>query len=86
MQEKNIFMVMTLSMTSQSDLKEVSLYSFISEKNKFFVITEERTKISSSNLVYICNMELWICFYKLLWIAKLMTSSGPKWSQNFELP
>ena len=45
------------------------------------MITEERIKISSSNLVYICNMELWICLYKLLRIAKLMTSSGPKRSQ-----
>ena len=77
---------MTLSMTSQSDLIVVSLYSFMNEKNTFFVITEEWIKISSSNLVYICNMELWIRLYKLLRIAKLMTSSGPKRSQNFELP
>ena len=74
---------MTLSMTSQSDLIGVSLYSFMNEKNTFFVITEEWIKISSSNLVY---MELWIRLYKLLRIAKLMTSSGPKRSQNFELP
>ena len=45
----NIFMVMTLSITSQSDLKELSLDSFVNEKNISFVITEERTKISSSN-------------------------------------
>ena len=44
-------------MTSQSDLKVVSLYSFINERITFLVITEERTKISSSNLGYICNME-----------------------------
>ena len=55
---KNIFRVMT--MTSQSDLKVVSLYSFINERITFLVITEERTKISSSNLGYICNMDFWI--------------------------
>ena len=46
---KNIFMVMTSSMTSQNDLKFVSLYSFMNEKITFFMITEELTKISSSN-------------------------------------
>ena len=34
-------MVMTSSMTSQSDLKVVSLYSFMNEKIKFFMITED---------------------------------------------
>ena len=43
MQEKNIFIVMTSSMTSQSDLKVVSLYSFMNDKITFFMITEERT-------------------------------------------
>ena len=46
---KNIFMVMTSSMTSQNDLKFVSLYSFMNDKITFFMITEELTKISSSN-------------------------------------
>ena len=46
---KNIFMVMTSSMTSQNDLKVVSLYSFMNEKITFFMITEELTEISSSN-------------------------------------
>ena len=55
---KNIFIVMTSSMTSQSDLKVVSLYSFMNDKMTFFMITEERTKISSSNLVHICIIEL----------------------------
>ena len=50
---KNIFIVMTSSMTSQSDLKVVSLCSFINDKITFFMITEERTKISSSKLVYV---------------------------------
>ena len=76
---------MPSSMTSQSDLKVVSLYTFMNEKIPFFVITEEQTKISSSNLVYICNMEFWKRLYKLSWIAQLMTSSGPKISPNFEL-
>ena len=35
-ERKNIFMVMTSSMTSQSDLKAVSLYSFLNEKNSIF--------------------------------------------------
>ena len=43
MQEKNIFIVMMSSMTSQSDLKVVSLYSFMNDKITFFMITEERT-------------------------------------------
>ena len=55
---KNIFIVMTSSMTSQSDPKVVSLYSFMNDKMTFFMITEERTKISFSNLVYICIIEL----------------------------
>ena len=50
---KNIFIVMT----SQSDLKVVSLYSFMNDKMTFFMITEERTKISSSNVVHICIIE-----------------------------
>ena len=83
--KKNIFIVMTSSMTSQSDLKVVSLYSFMNDKMTFFMITEERTKISSSNLVHICIIELWICVYKRSWNASLMTSSGPKISLNFEL-
>ena len=82
---KNIFIVMTSSMTSQSDLKVVSLYSFMNDKITFLMITEERTKISSSNLVYICIIELRICVYKRSWNASLMTSSGPKISLNFEL-
>ena len=82
---KNIFIVMTSSMTSQSDLKVVSLYSFINDKMTFFMITEERPKMSSSNLVHICIIGLWICVYKRSWNASLMTSSGPKISLNFEL-
>ena len=46
---KNIFIVMTSSMTSKNDLKVVSLYSFMNKKITFFMITEELTKISSSN-------------------------------------
>ena len=33
---KNIFIMMTSSMTSQSDLKVISLYSFINDKMTFF--------------------------------------------------
>ena len=55
---KMIFMVMTSSMTSQNDLKVVSLYSFMNEKITFFMITEELTKISSSNYMYLCIIEL----------------------------
>ena len=82
---KNIFIVMRSLMTSQSELKVVSLYSFINDKITFFMITEERTKISSSNLVYMCIIKLRICVYKPSWNASLMTSSGPKISLNFEL-
>ena len=71
---KNIFRVMASSITSQSDLKVVSVYSFMNEKIKIFVITEERTKISSLNVVHICIIILWICLHKLLWIASSMTS------------
>ena len=76
---------MTSSMTSQNDLKVVSLYSFMNEKITFLMITEERTNISSSNLVYICIIELWICVYKRSWNASLMTSSSPKISLNFAI-
>ena len=77
--------MMKSSMTSQNDLKVVSLYSFMNDKMTFFMITEERPKISSSNLVHICIIELWINVYKRSWNASLMTSSGPKISLNFEL-
>ena len=82
---KNIFIVMKSLMTSQSDLKVVSLYSFMNDEITFFMITEERTKISSSNLVYMCIIKLRICVYKRSWNASLMRSSGPKISLNFEL-
>ena len=82
---KNIFIVMTSLMTSQSDLKVVSLYFFMNDEIAFFMITDERTKISSSNLLYICIIKLRICVYKRSWNASLMTSSGPKISLNFEL-
>ena len=50
---------MTSSMTSQSDLKVVSLYSIINDKMTFFMITEERLKISSSHMYHwIVNMRL----------------------------
>ena len=74
---------MTSSMTSQSDLKVVSLYSFINDKMTFFMITEELPKISSSNLVHICIIDCEYAFTSDL--VSLMTSSGPKISLNFEL-
>ena len=65
--------MMTSSMTSQNDLQVVSLYSFMNEKITFSMITEERN-VSSTNLVYICIIELWIRLYKQVWTASLMTS------------
>ena len=53
---------MTLSMTSQGNLNVILLYSFVNRKRTFFLITEKRTKISSS-LVYICITGLWVCLY-----------------------
>ena len=47
---KNVFMVMTSSMTSQEDLK-IPLYSLINEKWSFFVRTEHITETSSLYLV-----------------------------------
>ena len=55
------------------------------KKITIFMTTEKRTNISSSNLVYICIIELLIRLYKRSWIASLMTSSGPKISQIFKL-
>ena len=42
----------------QNNLKIFSLYSFMNEKITFFMITEELTKISSSNYMYLCIIEL----------------------------
>ena len=79
------FIVMTSSMTSQGDLKVVSPNCFMNEKITFFMITEQRTKISSLNSVYIYNTDWWIRINKLLWIALLMTSSSLKICHNCEL-
>ena len=43
MQEKNIFMVMTSSVTPQEDPKSVPLYSYVNQKWTFFVITQWST-------------------------------------------
>ena len=78
---KNIFMMMTSSMTSQEDLEIVLLYSLINEKWQLFVITET----SSLHLVYVCTIGFWICAYNKLWITSLMTSSELQISQKFGL-
>ena len=56
--QKNIFMMMKSSMTSQGDLKVGPLYSFIYEITAFFIITKQRAKISSLNFLCICIMRL----------------------------
>ena len=43
MQEKNIFMVLTSSVTPQEDPKSVPLYSYLNQKWTFFVITQWST-------------------------------------------
>ena len=60
---KNIFIVMTSSMTSQSDLKVVSLYSFINDKITFFHDNWRTTKdiifkLSAHMYHWIVNMRL----------------------------
>ena len=61
---KNIFMMMTSSMTSQGVLKVGPLYSFINEIITFFMITTQRTKISSLNFLCICIIRLWLQLYQ----------------------
>ena len=55
--KKNIFMMMTSTMTSQEGLKVGHLYSFIYEIT-FFMITKQGAKISSLNFLCICIMRL----------------------------
>ena len=59
---KNIFIVMTSLMTSQSDPKVVSLYSFMNDKMTFFMITEVEQryhfKLSIHMYHWIVNMRL----------------------------
>ena len=56
--QKSIFMMMTSSMTSQGGLKVGPLYSFIYEIRSFFMITKQRSTISSWNFLCICIMRL----------------------------
>ena len=56
--KKSIFMMMTLSLTSQGYLKVGPLYSFINEITTLFMITEKRAKISSLNFLCIGVMRL----------------------------
>ena len=57
---KNIFMVMTSSMTSQEDLEIVPLYSLINEKWHFFVITDITITPSVCMYHWILNMRIYL--------------------------
>ena len=76
---------MTSSMTSQGGLKVVLLYSFINEITTFVMITKQRAKISSSNVLCICIMRLWLQWYKCIFMTSLMTSPGHKVGQILKL-
>ena len=56
--KKSFFMMMTSSLTSQGYLKVGPLYSFINEITILFMITEQRTKMSSLNFLCIGVMKL----------------------------
>ena len=52
---------------------------FLCEWNKnIFRDSQQQTKISSLNLMYICIIRLWLYLYKFVFMTFLMTSSGPK--------
>ena len=82
---KNIFLIMTSSMTSQGGLKVGRLYYFMNEITTFFMITKQRAKISSLNFLCICIMRLWLQLYKYIFMTSLMTSSGHKIGQILKL-
>ena len=76
---------MTSSMTSQGGLKIGPLYSFINEIITFFMITKQRAKISSINVMCICIIRLWLQLYEYIFIMSLMTSPGYKIGQIWKL-
>ena len=84
---KSIFMMMTLSMTSEGGLKVGPLYSFINKITTFFMITKKRAKLSSLNFLCIGIMSLWLQLYKYIYIfmTSLMMSPGNKIIQILKL-
>ena len=76
---------MTSSMTSQGVLKVGPLYSFINEIITFFMITTQRTKISSLNFLCICIIRLWLQLYEYIFMALFMTSPSHKINQILKL-
>ena len=62
--KKNIFIMMTSSMTSQGGLKVDPLYSLMNEITTFFMITKKQAKISWLNFLCIGIMRLWLQLYK----------------------
>ena len=76
---------MTSSMTSQGGLKVGPLYSYMNEIVTFFMITEQRAKISSLNFLCICITRLWLQLYEYIFMTSLMTSPGHKIGQILKL-
>ena len=76
---------MTSSMTSQGGLKVGPLYSFMNEIVTFFMITNQRAKISSLNFLCICIIRLWLQLYEYIFMTSLMTSPGHKIGQILKL-
>ena len=70
--------MMTSLMTSQGGLKVGPLYSFINEIITFFMITEQRAKISSLNFLCICIIRLWLQLYEYIFMTSFMTSPSHK--------
>ena len=70
---------------SQSDLKVVSLYSFMNEKNNIFHDNWRKNK----DIIFKLSVHMYHWVVKMhlqtILIALLMTSKGPKISKNFEL-
>ena len=72
-------------MTSHGDSKVVYQYSLVNEKTHIFLdnwktIRDNIIKLGIYMYNGITNMAL-----QIVWIVPLMTSSGPKIGQNFEL-
>ena len=73
--------MMTSSMTSQGGLKVCPLYSFINETTLFFVTIKKLAKISSLNFLCMGIMQLWLHWYKCVFMTSLMTSPGQRVGQ-----
>ena len=85
MPKKVFFVMMTSSMTSQGGLKVGPLYSFINEITAFFMITQNRAKISPLNFLCISIVRLWLHLYKCIFMTSSMTSTGHKVGQILKL-